>query len=219
MGHAEDFFGSIPPERMRSMSVRLPWVLASVSPRRAALLRQLGRPFTTVPSDAAEVTLAGLTPAELTQLNAYRKAQAVGRQRPESLVLGADTLVCLGTELFGKPADLEGAVRMLARLQGRAHQVITGVCLVHWAARRSSVFAVASRVTFRTLSESQIRQYLALIDPLDKAGAYAIQEQGDLIVERLAGSFSNVVGLPLERLEVELTAFDRALGQASEEVS
>ena len=201
------------------MSVGLPLVLASVSPRRAALLRQLGRPFAAIPSDAVEVTVPGLTPVELTQLNAYRKAKAVGRRHPEALVLGADTLVCLGTELFGKPADRVAAVQMLARLQGRTHQVITGVCLIHWAARRSTVFAVISQVTFRPLSEVQIQQYLAMINPLDKAGAYAIQEQGEAIVESLAGSFSNVVGLPLERLEVELAAFASAGGHSGEEES
>jgi septum formation protein len=181
-------------------------ILASASPRRAELLRQLGLAFQVVPSAAAEVCHAHLTPREVCLMNAYRKARTVAARFPVALVLGADTIVCLDNTIFGKPADLTEASRMLVQLQGRTHQVITGVCLVWQQARRSRLFAVATDVTFHSLSPARIRDYLAAINPLDKAGAYAIQEQGEQIVAGISGSFSNVVGLPLERLKEALAA-------------
>jgi septum formation protein len=183
-------------------------ILASASPRRAELLRQLGLAFQVVPSDAAEVCHSHLTPREVCLMNAYRKARTVAARFPAALVLGADTMVCLDDMIFGKPADLAEASRMLVQLQGRTHQVITGVCLVRQEARRSRLFAVATDVTFRPLSPARIQDYLAAINPLDKAGAYAIQEQGEQIVAGISGSFSNVVGLPLERLKEALASMD-----------
>ena len=181
-----------------------PLILASASPRRAELLRQLGIEFEVVASGAPEVQPGHLTPAEICQVNAYRKARTIARQHPDALVLGADTEVCLGVEVFGKPADFGQAEEMLARLQGRTHEVITGVCLVHLRSLRERLFAVNTSVTFRRLHAGQIRRYLARINPLDKAGAYAIQEEGDEIVNSISGSYTNVVGLPLERLREEL---------------
>src|SRR5437762_6225046 len=182
-------------------------ILASASPRRAELLRGLGLRFHVVPSDAAEAHNEQLTARELCQLNAYRKARAVAKQVPDALVLGADTLVCLGTRLFGKPATLLEAEQMLQRLQGRTHQVVTGVCLIHLRRFRQKILAETTQVTFRRLNAKQIRYYLSAVDPLDKAGAYAIQEKGDLIVQEVAGSYSNVVGLPMERLKAELATW------------
>ncbi len=182
-------------------------ILASASPRRAALLRNLGVKFRVVPSQAPEVRHEQLTACELSQLNAFRKARAVAKKIPDALVLGADTLVCFGTRLFGKPTNLEEAERMIAQLQGRTHQVVTGVCLIHLRRFRQKIFAETTDVTFRPLGPKQIRSYLKAIHPLDKAGAYAIQTRGDLIVERVAGSLSNVVGLPVERLKAELQAW------------
>lgn len=181
-----------------------PVILASASPRRVELLRELRLKFKIVPSDASEIHDEQLTAIELCQLNASRKARAVAKRFPDSLVLGADTLVYLDTTLFGKPANLAEAVRMLKQLQGRTHQVVTGVCLVQLERGRQRVLAESTQVKFRLLSARQIRDYLARINPLDKAGAYAIQEHGDKIVESVSGSFSNVVGLPLERLREEL---------------
>jgi septum formation protein len=182
-------------------------ILASASPRRAELLREMGLKFRVVPSQAPEAHNEQLTARELCQLNAYRKARAIAKKIPDALVLGADTLVHMGTRLFGKPANLKEAERMLERLEGRTHQVVTGICLIHLRRLRQKIFAEATQVTFRPLDAKQIRYYLAAIDPLDKAGAYAIQEKGDLIIERIAGSFSNVVGLPMERLKSELVAW------------
>ena len=135
--------------------------------------------------------------------DAALKLLAIAKKHPDALVLGADTIVCMGTRVFGKPKDLRDAHRMLGQLQGRTHEVLTGVCLVHLRTHRQKVFVDSTTVTFRTLHSEQIRRYLSKIDPLDKAGAYAIQEEGDLIVESVNGSYSNVVGLPLERLKAE----------------
>src|SRR5476651_2405208 len=144
------------------------------------------------------------SPYELCQLNAHRKARAVAKRIPDDLVLGADTLVFLDREILGKPRDLADARRMLARLQGRTHQVVTGVSLIHLRAHRERIFAVSTDVTFHPLTAGQISGYLSKINPLDKAGAYAIQEHGNLIVSEISGSYSNVVGLPLEKLKEEL---------------
>jgi septum formation protein len=181
-----------------------PLVLASASPRRRDLLRQMGYSFQVVTSAIPEVQQPHLSPYEICQLNAYRKARAVAKQHPDSLVIGADTLVCLEGRRFGKPGTLAEAGAMLAQLQGRSHQVVTGLCLIHLRLHRQRTFAESTEVCFRPLNEGQIRDYLAVIHPLDKAGAYAIQDHGEWVVERIEGSFSNVVGLPVERLEREL---------------
>jgi septum formation protein len=177
-----------------------PLILASASPRRAKLLRQLQPEFQIIPSDATEITDGQLSPQELCQLNAHRKARAVAKKIPDALVLGADTLVFLDGEIMGKPRDLADARRMLARLQGWTHQVVTGVSLIHLRGHRERLFAAGTDVIFRPLDEKQISDYLSKINPLDKAGAYAIQEHGDMIISEISGSFSNVVGLPVERL-------------------
>jgi len=180
-----------------------PLILASASPRRSQLLKELALSFKVVPGRAEEIHPEHLTPHEICQINAYRKARVIGKKHPDALVLGADTIVCMGTRVFGKPKDLRDAHRMLGQLQGRTHEVLTGVCLLHLRTHRQKVFLDSTTVTFRTLHSEQIRRYLSKIDPLDKAGAYAIQEEGDLIVKSVNGSYSNVVGLPLERLKAE----------------
>jgi septum formation protein len=188
-----------------------PFILASASPRRAELLRSLKLQFKVVPGDATEIFDGQLSPHELCQLNAHRKARAVAKKNPDALVLGADTLVFLGREIFGKPRDLDEAEQMLAKLQGRTHQVVTGVCLMHLRAHREKIFAAGTDVTFHPLDAEQIREYLSKINPLDKAGAYAIQEHGEKIVAEISGSYSNVVGLPVEKLGEELAAWQRPL--------
>jgi septum formation protein len=184
-----------------------PMILASASPRRRELLAQLGVEFTVVRTHAPELEPEHLSPAETAQINAYRKARAAAKRFPDRLVLSADTVVGLGAELFGKPRDTADAERMLARLQGRTHQVVTGVCLIHLRAHRQRLFAASTAVTFRKLHVGQIRRYLSKVSPLDKAGGYAIQEEGDAIVKHIHGSFTNVVGLPVERLCEELAAW------------
>lgn len=181
-----------------------PLILASASPRRAELLKQLAWDFHVVPSDAREIFDEQLSPLELCQLNAHRKARVIAKKHPDAIVLGADTLVFLGDEIMGKPADINEARGMLGRLQGRTHQVVTGVSLMHLRELRERTFAVTTDVTFRSLTAEQISVYLSRMNPLDKAGAYAIQEHGDTIVSKISGSFSNVVGLPMEMLKEEI---------------
>jgi septum formation protein len=191
--------------------MRLPRViLASASPRRVELLRELVCDFEVIPSRAEETHEEHLTASEASRVNACRKAWWVARQHPEGLVIGADTLVYLETRLFGKPKTQAEARQMLEELQGRTHSVVTGVCLAQAREHACTVFSETTLVTFRRLSRARIEEYLAGINPLDKAGAYAIQEGGDAIVARVRGSFSNVVGLPLERLREEFVKWSRA---------
>lgn len=189
-----------------------PLILASASPRRAGLLAEVCPEFHVVASDAPEIHDEQLTAWEMAQINAYRKARAVAKKIPDALVLGADTLVYLDreTKLFGKPASAAHAIRMLEQLQGRTHAVITGVCLMRLREHRQRIFAEWTDVRLHPLTSKQIRHYLALINPLDKAGAYAIQEHGELVVAEVSGSYSNVVGLPVERVREELRSWQDA---------
>jgi septum formation protein len=171
------------------------------------LLRQLGVEFRIVPSDVPEIHEDQLTAEEAARINACLKARDVAKKFPDALVLGADTLVTLDTMLFGKPKNLEDAYRMLDQLQGRTHQVVTGICLLQLRNHRQQVFADTTAVTFRPLDAAKIRDYIGRVNPLDKAGAYAIQEEGDWIVEKISGSYTNIVGLPLEKLREELDAW------------
>jgi septum formation protein len=182
-------------------------ILASASPRRADLLRQLGLEFQIVPSDLPEVQGEHLSAGEVAQINAYRKARAVSKKYPDAVTLGADTVVAQGRAIFGKPARLDEAEKMLLALAGKTHRVVTGVCLIHLRAHRQENFFEQTEVTFRPLTLAQIRHYHTQVDPLDKAGAYGIQDSGDVLVASVSGSFSNVIGLPLERLDEALRAF------------
>jgi len=184
-----------------------PLILASASPRRADLLKLLKVDFQIVPGSVVEVAHEHLSPLEVCQLNAHRKAFAVAKKIPDALVLGADTLVFLDNEILGKPRNLADARRMLTRLQGRHHQVVTGVSLIHLRRHQERIFAVSTDVLFHPLDAAQIREYVAEVHPLDKAGAYAIQESGEKIISEISGSYSNVVGLPVELLREELSAW------------
>jgi septum formation protein len=163
------------------------------------LLEQAGIDAICDPADVEELTDSEGPPCGLAVANAELKAMAVATARPDDVVLGADTIVVFEGEVFGKPRDLEHAAEMLGRMAGHTHEVITGVCLVEWGKRTLVKFYETTRVRFRELSADEIQGYLASIDPLDKAGAYAAQEDGGRIIECVEGSFSNVVGLPVER--------------------
>lgn len=184
-----------------------PLILASESPRRAELLRQLGHEFKVVPSGISEIHHGDLTAQEIAQINAYRKARFVAKKYPDALVIGADTLVFLDTILFGKPKSLEAAYEMLQQLQGKTHTVVTAICLLHLRSHQQRILAENTGVVFRPLDAVKIRRYLSKVNPLDKAGAYAIQEEGDMIVESISGSYTNVMGLPMERLSSELSSW------------
>lgn len=181
-----------------------PVILASASPRRVELLRQVVFRFKVLPSDAPEAEHEHFTPREIALLNAYHKARTVAKRFPDSLVIGADTVVARGTTLYGKPRNKRDACRMLGELEGCSHDVLTGVCLLHLRSHRQAVFAEQTSVRFLSLTEDKIRGYVSRVHTLDKAGAYAIQEEGESIVESIEGSYTNVVGLPVERLHEAL---------------
>ena len=148
-----------------------------------------------------------LTLRELTMWNAIRKGVSVARKYPDKTVLAADTLVALDDEIIGKPADFEHAAQILRRLSGRTHEVCSAVFICHFAAARSTTFHEVSRVRFRRLSSTTIKSYLAKVDPLDKAGAYAAQGSGAEIIAKIDGSYTNVVGLPMEKTVAALAQF------------
>jgi septum formation protein len=188
-------------------------ILASASPRRAQLLRDAKFEAEIVPADVEELSCDFLTPTELTLFNAYRKATAVAIQHPDAVVLGADSLVALGSEVFGKPRDLVEARRMLEQLVGKTHVVITGISVIQMRVGRVITRAVHTNVKFRLLTATEIEDYLKIAEPLDKAGAYAAQKSPDVIIERINGSFTNVVGLPMELVLPLLTSFGVQPGQ------
>ncbi len=176
-------------------------VLASASPRRRQLLEMLGIEHRVVPPDVDETRRPGEAPADYVVRLAREKARAVSGRDPKPLVLAADTTVILGDELFAKPATVGEAVEMLGRLAGRTHQVYTGVALAQ--GERVETALDVSDVTFRRLSSDQIANYVATGEPMDKAGAYAIQGQGAALIDGIRGDFFGVMGLPL-RLVLDL---------------
>jgi septum formation protein len=183
-----------------------PLVLASQSPRRVQLLREAGYDFDILVLDVAEAHDASLSPEALTIENARRKAVAGAQLRPDALVIGADTLVYVDGDPLGKPRDLEEALLMMRRLSGRTHEVCTGVVLAWDGGAAYHGFHVITEVTFVPLTNDLIRSYHARVTPLDKAGAYGIQDSSDMILDRYEGSWTNVMGLPMERLVEELRA-------------
>lgn len=178
-------------------------ILASGSPRRRELLGKSGLNFDVIPSPAEEIHDTTMAPGALCEENARLKAAAVARENTGAWVIGADTLVFLDDQPLGKPADRREATAMLTALSGRAHQVRTGVCVIDPHGRETT-FHETTRVTFLTLNEAAIHEYHALVDPLDKAGAYAIQEHGERIIESIDGPFDNVMGLPVASLLARL---------------
>ena len=182
-------------------------VLASASPRRAELMAEAGYRFEVIVPDVEEAHDETLSCEQLTVENATLKAKAVSIAHADAVVVGADTLVYLDDLPIGKPRDLDDAASMLRRLSGRTHEVCTGVAIVSDAGCRVDAFHVISQVTFKQLSDDLIRQYHSKIQPLDKAGAYAVQDESAMIIEQVEGSWSNVKGLPMERLRAELAKF------------
>ena len=182
-------------------------LLASKSPRRSDLLTRAAIPFRTVEPDITERADVHLTLGELTSWNALRKGMVVARAHPQEVVLAADTLVALEGELIGKPVDFTEAARFLRKLSGNVHQVCSSVFIAHLAEARMIVFQEVTSVRFKRLSEAHIHDYFKRVNPLDKAGAYAAQGHGSEIIAEIRGSYSNVVGLPMERTLTTLASF------------
>jgi len=174
------------------------FILASASPRRRELLRNAGFDFDVQPSQVVEEIKPGESPEEFARRAAREKAMQVAASSPAgSLVLGADTVVVIDGETLGKPSNREDATRMLQFLSGRTHQVHTGVCLVRAPGQIEALEHATTLVTFRELDEEEIRRYVESGEPMDKAGAYAVQGLASKFVTRILGCYSNVVGLPV----------------------
>lgn len=181
-------------------------ILASASPRRKELLGKAGFPdFEVVPSAAEELVPDEVNVYCLALENAVRKASAVADLYPEALVIGADTLIEFEHEAIGKPRDREEALQTLCRLAGKKHTVTTGVCLCCRAAKIMTRFAERSTVEFLPFDRATAERYADLVPVLDKAGSYAIQDHGDMIIKGIEGDYDNIVGLPATRLKEALT--------------
>ncbi len=193
-------------------------ILASASPRRRQLLRESGYDALVVPTQVEESTDERLTVSELVLLNAQLKSAALWSRHPRAVVLGTDTLVCLDGRALGKPANLDEAAAMIGSLAGRWHEVYSGVCAALPASGQVVCFVERTRVRFLPLTPGDISAYLRLIDPLDKAGGYAAQEHGERIIASFEGSWTNVLGLPMERVsEVLAQEFGVVPGPAKED--
>jgi len=179
-------------------------ILASESPRRRELLKRLGVPFETRSVHTREFADGELPAEQLPRRNAEAKALAAAAEYPDALIIGADTVILFEGRVIGKPATLREAKRTLLSLSGRTHEVVTGVALVRAADRLRIVWEERTSVTFKKLTEDTVDEYLAVVDVLDKAGSYALQEHGDMLIAEVDGDLDNVVGLPLDRLSEEL---------------
>ncbi|MFC5050171.1 Maf family protein [Rubritalea spongiae] len=180
-------------------------ILASGSPRRKELLAELGFDFEVITSNAEEEHRNDISLTELCERNAEIKTRAVANKYPDAVVLGGDTLVYIDDEPLGKPNNKEEAVAMLERLSGRTHQVCSGMCLIEGEHVKS--FHAVTQVVFKDIDRSVIDAYVQRVDVMDKAGSYAVQECGKMIIERVDGDFSNVVGLPQQMVGEQLAAF------------
>ncbi len=189
-----------------SAEVALPEIiLASRSPRRSELLRQIGVRFRIMPADIDESTRPEENPRSFVERLAREKAEAIARDHPNDLVLGSDTIVLLDGEILGKPEDSREAVSMLRRLSGAEHTVLTGYALLRLADQTSVTGVGEARVTFRELEDDEISRYVAGGSPMDKAGSYGIQEDlGAVFIEDISGDYYTIVGLPLAKVYLAL---------------
>jgi septum formation protein len=183
-------------------------VLASASPRRQELLRNAGIEFVVHPANVPEIPQDGELPPLFAERMAREKALAVFAQHPNDLILGADTVVVVEGEILGKPRDAADAVRMLRLLSGRKHEVVTGVCLAGAKLRTENTRSETTLVVMNALSDDDIRDYVASGEPMDKAGAYAIQGRASRWISRIEGDYFNVVGLPVALVWRMLRATD-----------
>lgn len=188
---------------MAAPTIRL--ILASASPRRKELLASLGVAFEVIPAEVTEHEAADADPREMVKHNAALKADWVAGRHPDATVIGADTTVFIDRTVLNKPRDGAEAQAMLRMLRGRTHTVFTGLAVRRQRDGLKLDQGVASEVTFKAFDDTTIELYLNRVHTLDKAGGYAIQEHGDLIVASFTGSLTNIVGLPLEEMKQLLT--------------
>ncbi len=190
------------------MSTSIPrLLLASTSPRRRALLLECGLAFEVITTPVVEIQDPSLGPGLLVATNARLKATPVAELHPHCVVIGADTVVALGERILGKPADMDEAAAMLADLNGKTHTVHSGVCILQKERQLEEVFIETTQVRFHLLTPEERARYHARIEPLDKAGAYAAQDEDGQLIAETTGSFTNVIGLPMEALLERLIPF------------
>ena len=175
----------------------IPFILASGSPLRKQLLNQLGLKFTVIPSDVDEDFTLDLPPEAFTEHWAREKAKSVAKIHPDSLIVGADTIVVLDGNILGKPKDKKDSFNMLQSLSGKTHEVITGVSFISLEQELDHTFNERTLVSFNTLSDRDINSYIDIYNPLDKAGSYGIQDWFSVHIHRVEGCYYNVMGLPL----------------------
>jgi septum formation protein len=183
-------------------------VLASASPRRRLLLAKLGLKFVVAPSNVKEVAeLKGMPIEELVQRNALMKARAIAGKEQGALIIGCDTDIYFKGKVIGKPKNAEDAKRILREFSNKWHSIISGIAIIDTATGREITDFEKTKVKVKRLSEQKISKYVMTGEPLDKAGAYGIQEKGRFLIEKFDGSYSNIVGLPLEKLTLRLKEF------------
>jgi len=196
------------------------YILASASPRRRELMRFISDSFKIVPSNEKEACDFSLSPPEIAEKLAKNKAAAVLNKENidnDTIVIGCDTIVVLGRQIFGKPKDPADAAGTLRLLSGKTHEVITGVCLA--GKKKTETFHVTTKVTFYPLSDREIADYVGSGEPFDKAGSYGIQQKGCLLVEKIEGDYYNVVGLPVSALARRLGTYQKSCKKIKNEFS
>lgn len=176
-------------------------ILASNSKRREEILKKYNFKFKVIKNSIEEPIEKNDNPEELAMSFAFRKAYSVAKDKPKSIVIGADTVVCYKNEIFTKPKNNEDALRMLNLLNGKTHEVVTGISIINLEDNKKIVDFEKTKVKFRKLDKTMIDAYIATEEPFDKAGSYAIQDLGALLVESIEGNYLNVVGLPLVKLD------------------
>lgn len=183
-------------------------ILASSSPRRKELLNLIGLSFEIHPSHADETISNELSPSEIVEQLALRKARDVADKYHEGYILGADTIVVLDEQVLGKPENVDDAFAMLKKLQGREHQVFSGIALIDKKTAKETVSHQVTKVFMKKLTDQEIEAYISTKEPMDKAGSYGIQGYGAMIIDRIDGDYFNVVGLPLSLLEQMFKLFN-----------
>lgn len=179
-------------------------ILASSSPRRKQLLKQIGVEFTVDSSDIDEILNPRYKPHKQVEQLSRQKAEAISTKYDDAIIIAADTMVALGDEVLGKPTDEKAAKKMLQKLSGTSHEIITGMTIIDTKSKRSTTLSVETIIYFQKLTTKEITNYIRLAKPFDKAGAYAIQDRGAIFIERLEGDYFSAVGLPLFHLTKEL---------------
>jgi len=182
-------------------------ILASNSPRRIVLLKSLGYHFDIVPHDIEECILGNVLPMELVQNLAFLKATDVARRVSNAIIISADTVIVHKKSILGKPKDVSDAKRILSILSDSEHDIISGVCVMEMPSRKKMLRIERTHIKMKSIEDEEIDRYILTGEPMDKAGAYAIQGEGRKYIEKIDGSYSNAVGLPLELLQEMLNHF------------